>query len=95
MAEEKKAGDKKLERIPTAKKRDKQNEKARLRNRSFKAKVRTALRSFEDAVTKGDKTVMQKSLSEVFSLMDKGVKTGCFKLNKASRTKSRLASQLA
>ena len=95
MAEEKKAAEKKVEKVPTAKKRDKQNEKARLRNRSFKAKVRTALRAFDDAVTKGDKAVMQKSLSEVFSLMDKGVKTGCFKLNKASRTKSRLTSKLA
>jgi len=94
MAEEKKAAEGKV-RIPTAKKRDKQNEKARLRNRSFKAKVKTALRTFDDAVTKGDKAVMQKSLSEVFSLMDKGVKTGCFKLNKASRTKSRLTSKLA
>ena len=98
MAEEKKAADeknKKKERIPSAKKRDKQNMKARLRNRSFRATVKTALRSFEDAVSKGDKSAMQQSLSAVFSLMDKGVKTGCFKLNKAARTKSRLASKLA
>jgi small subunit ribosomal protein S20 len=97
MAEEKKADEKdaKKVRIPSAKKRDKQNLKARLRNRSFKATVKTALRSFEEAVTKGDKSAMQQSLSAVFSLMDKGVKTGCYKLNKAARTKSRLASKLA
>ena len=45
MAEEKKADEKdaKKVRIPSAKKRDKQNLKARLRNRSFKATVKTAL----------------------------------------------------
>ncbi len=98
MAEEKKATDekdKKKQRIPSAKKRDKQNIKARLRNRAFKAEVKTALRSFEEAVTQGDKTSVQKNLSQVFSLLDKGVKNGCFKLNKASRTKSRLTGKLA
>lgn len=95
MAEEKKEGEQKKQRTPTAKKRDRQNAAARLRNRSFKSKVHTAIRSFEDAVTKGDKSAMQQTLSDVFSLMDKGVKTGCFKLNKAARTKSRLTAKTA
>lgn len=96
MAEEKKAAGsekKKNGRIPSAKKRDKQSIKANLANRSFKAKVNTAIRSFEDAVSKGDKGQVKKQLSTVFSLMDKGVKTGRFKLNKAARAKSRLASK--
>ena len=98
MAEEKKAADekdKKKVRIPSAKKRDKQNIKARTRNRSFKATVTTAIRSFEDAVTKGDKAVMKDRLDALYSLMDKGVKTGRYKLNKAARTKSRLAAKIA
>lgn len=96
MAEEKKAAapeKKKNGRIPSAKKRDKQSIKANLANRSFKAKVNTAIRSFEDAVSKGDKGQVQERLSAIFSLMDKGVKTRRFKLNKAARTKSRLASK--
>jgi small subunit ribosomal protein S20 len=101
MAEEKKAGGaapaekKKKARITSAQKRDKQSLKARLRNRSFKATVTTAIRSFEDAVSKGDKTVMKQRLDALYSLMDKGVKTGRYKLNKAARTKSRLAAKVA
>lgn len=78
---------------PTPLKRDLQNEKKRLRNRAFKSSVRTAVRNFEDALPKGDAAEIKKSLSEVFSLMDKGVKKGIFKLNKASRTKSRLTAR--
>ncbi len=101
MAEEKKAGGapaadkKKNGRQTSAQKRDKQALKARLRNRSFKATVTTAIRSFEDAVAKGDKAVMKERLSALYSLMDKGVKTGRYKLNKAARTKSRLTVKIA
>jgi small subunit ribosomal protein S20 len=105
MAEEKKAGGaptgapaaekKKNGRISSAQKRDKQSLKARLRNRSFKAGVATAVRSFEEAVAKGDKAVMKERLSALYSLMDKGVKTGRYKLNKAARTKSRLTVKIA
>lgn len=101
MAEEKKAegapaaGKKKNGRIPSAQKRNKQSLKARLRNRSFKATVTTAIRSFEDAVASGDKAVMKERLHSLYSLMDKGVKTGRFKLNKAARTKSRLTAKIA
>jgi small subunit ribosomal protein S20 len=104
MAEEKKAapapeaaaGEKKKKngRIPSAKKRDKQSLKARLRNRGFKTSVATAIRSFEEAASKGDKNLMKERLSALYSLMDKGVKTGRYKLNKAARTKSRLTAKL-
>jgi small subunit ribosomal protein S20 len=101
MAEEKKAGGapaadkKKKARITSAQKRNKQSLKARLRNRSFKATVTTAIRSFEEAVAKGDQTMMKERLSALYSLMDKGVKTGRYKLNKAARTKSRLTVKIA
>ena len=101
MAEEKKAGGapaaekKKNGRITSAQKRDKQSLKARLRNRSFKASVTTAVRSLEEAVAKGDQAVMKERLSALYSLMDKGVKTGRYKLNKAARTKSRLTVKIA
>lgn len=79
----------------TALKRDDQSEKRRLKNRSYKSSVRTAIRHFEDALPKGDASAIEKSLSDVYSMMDKGVKTGVFKLNKASRTKARLAARAA
>lgn len=92
MAQEKTEKVKKTKR-PTALKRDIQNEKRRLRNKSFKSQVRTTIRHFEELLPKGEKTAIQEKLTEVYSLMDKGVKKGVFKLNKASRTKSRLTAR--
>lgn len=78
---------------PTPLKRDIQNEKRRLRNKAFKSSVRTAMRSFEEALPKGEEALIKEQLDNVYSLMDKGVKRGIYKLNKASRTKSRLAAR--
>ncbi len=75
---------------PTALKRDDQSLRRNLRNRSFKSKVTTAVRVFEDSVSKKDTASLKTSLNDVYSLMDKGVKKGIFKANKASRVKSRL-----
>ena len=95
MAKEEKGKEEKKVKRPTAQKRDIQNEKRRLRNRVFKSEVRTAIRSLDECLTKGDKALVKEKLKEVYSLMDKGVKRGVFKLNKASRTKSRLAAHAA
>lgn len=86
---------KKKVKLPTAKKRDIQNEKKRQANRIFKSQVRTAIRNFEEAVTKKDDAQIKETLSAVYGLMDKAVKRGIYKLNKASRTKSRLAAKAA
>lgn len=97
MAEQKPAAGekKKKNRTPSAVKRAKQSIKANIANRSFKAGVKTAIRSFEESLSKGDQAVIQGKLSAVYSLMDKGVKTGRFKLNKAARTKARLANKVS
>ena len=78
---------------PTPLKRDLQNEKSRLRNKTFRSQVRTAVRHFEETLTKGDAAQVKESLSTVYSLMDKGVKKGTYKPNKASRIKGRLAAR--
>ena len=80
---------------PTALKRDDQNEKRRIRNKAFRSSVRTSIRKLEEAIAKKDASVTQEVLNDVYSLMDKGVKKGVYKLNKASRTKSRLAAKIA
>lgn len=81
---------------PSALKRDLQSEKRRLRNRSFRSSVLTAIRSFESALAqKVEPEAVKAKLCTVYSLMDKGVKKGVFKANKASRTKSRLTTRLA
>ncbi len=80
-------------RIPTPLKRDKQAAQRNVRNRIFKAKVRTTIRKFEDAIAGEGDTA--ESLKAVYSVMDKAVKKGVFPANKASRTKARMAARLA
>lgn len=93
MAEEKK--DKKKEKRPSAQKRDLQSEKKRINNRNFKSQIRTAIRALEDDLSKKDAALSKKHLSEIYSLMDKGVKKGIFKINKANRSKARIAAHAA
>lgn len=78
---------------PTALKRDLQNEKRRVVNKIYKSRTRTAIRAFDESLEKGDKEVINLKLSDVYSLLDKCVKTGVYKVNKASRTKSRLTAR--
>jgi small subunit ribosomal protein S20 len=80
---------------PSALKRDIQSAKRRVRNRTFKATMRTTIRNFEESVQKGDAAISKKQLNEVYSVVDKGVKYGIIKQNKASRTKARLTAHLA
>lgn len=89
MAEEKK--EKKVKR-PSALKRDLQNERRRLSNRSFRSSVSTAVRSLRDAVAEKEASALiEQQLKKIYSLVDKGVKKGIFKPRKGARTKSRLA----
>jgi small subunit ribosomal protein S20 len=80
-------------RRPSAQKRHLQSLKRQAINRGFNSKVRTAIRAFETSLAQGDKGVIQKALNEVYSLVDKGVKTNKFKLNTAARTKARLTKK--
>jgi len=82
--------EKKKEKRPTALKRDLQNQKRNLENRVFKSSVSTALRSLEDKCVKGEILSAKEALNKAFSLVDKGVKNGRFKKNKANRMKSRI-----
>ncbi len=92
MAQEKKV---KKQKRPTALKRNLQSEKRRLHNKEFRSRVNTALRSYEKSLASEDAAVVKTKLSTVYSLMDKGLKTGLFKANKVSRVKSRLTLRAA
>jgi small subunit ribosomal protein S20 len=70
-----------------------QAEKKRLRNHSYKSKVKTAIKKFLQAVD--EKTPEAKGfLCEATSLLDTGVSKGIFHKNTASRTVSRLSKRL-
>ncbi|MGZ3634182.1 MAG: 30S ribosomal protein S20 [Parachlamydiaceae bacterium] len=80
--------------VPTALKRDLQNEKKRQRNRAFKASVRTVVRGYEEALKQGDAEAQKQHLSQVFSVYDKAAKRGVYSKNKANRSKARLAARI-
>jgi len=85
----------------SAEKRIKINERNRLRNRFYKSSVRTLIKKFfkELEVYKisqnpEDKKKLQKNLSSVYSLIDKGTKKNVFHKNAAARKKAKLAAYL-
>ncbi len=94
MAKEEKKVKAKVKR-PTPLKRDLQAAKRRLANRDYKSRVRTAVRNLDEAIAKKDSATAQEKLNEVYSVIDKCVKTGVYKVNKGSRTKARLAARTA
>ncbi|BBI18042.1 30S ribosomal protein S20 [Neochlamydia sp. S13] len=87
--------EKKKEKRSSALKRDLQSIKRNQINRVFKSQVRTAVRALEENLSKKDAALNHKHLSEIYSLMDKGVKKGVYKVNKANRTKARFAARAA
>lgn len=86
------AKDAKKTKRPTPLKRDDQAKKRNARNKAYKAEVGTAIRSYKQTLEKGDAAESGKKLNAIYSLMDKGVKKGIVKANKADRTKSRLST---
>jgi small subunit ribosomal protein S20 len=79
---------------PSALKRMRQNEKKRLRNMSYKSKVKTAVKKYLKAVE--EKTDDASNLlNATTSLLNKGVTKGIFHKNTASRSISRLSRRLA
>lgn len=76
---------------PTALKRDIQNIKRRANNRSFKSRVKTALKSLDQVLSQKDASQAQEKLSMLYKLIDKGVNSGIYKKNKSARMKSRIA----
>jgi len=76
---------------PTAQKRLIRSEKQRMVNKAFKSRVHTAVRSFAKTVEEKEAGAIEQSVNTVYSLMDKGVKRGVFKQNKANRLKAAFA----
>lgn len=79
------------QKCPSAQKRVTTSEKRRLINSSFKSKVKTTIKKYEIDLKEGDASSSQDNLKLVYSVLDRAVKRGIFKINKASRLKSRLS----
>ena len=74
-------------------KRNKTNEKARLRNKAVKSELKTAVRSFREAADGGDAEKATVALREASQKLDKAVSKGVIHKNAAANKKSALASK--
>ena len=77
-----------------AKKRVRQNEKSRTINRARKSQVKTQIKHYEDALSKGDVEAATEQLRLVTKKLDKTASTSTMHKKTAARKKSRLAKKL-
>lgn len=74
-------------------KRIRTNEKARLRNKSVKSSLKTAVRRFREAVEAGDKDKALTELQVASRKLDKAVSKGVIHANQAANRKSGMAQR--
>jgi len=79
---------------PQAKKRARQNEKARKHNASMRSMGRTYLKKVLSAIDAGDKSNAQAAYTSAVSVIDRIADKGLIHKNKAARHKSRLNAKL-
>ena len=76
-------------------KRNKTNEKARLRNKSVKSALRTHVRRFREAADAGDVEKAQELARVATRALDKAASKGVIHANQAANRKSAVASRAA
>ncbi len=75
-------------------KRAKQNELRRVRNRSRKTRMKSVIRSLEEAITSNSRELAAERLRDAISVIDKTVSKGVIHKNTASRKISRLSHRV-
>ncbi|MWA04423.1 30S ribosomal protein S20 [Actinomadura sp. LD22] len=76
-------------------KRNKQNEKARLRNKAVKSELKTAIRKFREAAEAGEVEAAVAAQRVAARKLDKAVSKGVIHKNQAANRKSAIAKQAA
>jgi small subunit ribosomal protein S20 len=76
-------------------KRIKTNEKARLRNKSVKSALKTAVRKFREAADAGDVTAATIAMKTASRQLDKASSKGVIHANQAANRKSAMAKKTA
>ena len=76
-------------------KRNRQNEKRRLRNKSVKSSLKTAIRKFHESAESGDLEATAAQLRDASRKLDKAVSKGVIHKNQAANRKSAIAKRLA
>ena len=75
-------------------KRIKTNEKARLRNKSVKSSLKTAVRKFREAADTGDAATANAALLDASKMLDKAASKGVIHANQAANRKSAIAKRI-
>ena len=77
-------------------KRNRQNEKRRMRNKSVKSSLKTAVRKFHESATAGeDNEATVALLRDASRKLDQAVSKGVIHKNQAANRKSAIAKRLA
>ena len=76
-------------------KRNRQNEKRRLRNKSVKSSLKTAIRKFNETATAGDPEAAAALLRAASRQLDQAASKGVIHKNQAANRKSAIAKRLA
>ena len=80
--------------IKSQEKRIKTNERRRVRNKSVKSSLHTAVRGFRAAIESGDKTKAGELLTSTSRQLDKAASKGVIHKNQAANRKSALSRAL-
>ena len=80
--------------IKSQQKRIRTNERARLRNKSVKSSLRTAVRAFREAAAAGEQEKAAELLVSTSRKLDKAASKGVIHKNQAANKKSALARTL-
>ncbi|MFI6824677.1 30S ribosomal protein S20 [Micromonospora sp. NPDC050187] len=75
-------------------KRNRQNEKRRLRNKSVKSSLKTAIRKFNEAVAAGDSEKATVLMRDASRKLDKAASKGVIHANQAANRKSAIAQRV-
>ena len=76
-------------------KRNRQNEKARMRNKSVKSSLKTVIRKLNEASTAGDTEAAAELLRAASRQLDKAVSKGVIHKNQAANRKSAIHKKAA
>jgi small subunit ribosomal protein S20 len=85
----------KLANIKSAIKRNKQNDKRRIRNRIYRGAARTFVQKARLAIDSGETETAETATLRAIKALDKAAEKGIIHKNNAARRKSRLMKHLA
>ena len=80
--------------IKSQMKRNRQNEKARLRNKTVRSEIKTRAKAAVDAARSGDSAAAEEALKIAQARIDAATSSGVLHANTAARRKSKLTKQV-